>query len=376
MKVGNQESIPNLGESINSRIDPLEPEKKTPRAIMIVVPLLFLVLLAVILAQLFMNKKSDSPTINNPVSALVSPTPMPFEEMTIPYLRNKSFDATLSSLEEVGSNGNYNSYVASYQSDGNKINGLLTIPTGEEPEGGWPAIVFVHGYIPPTSYATQGQAYSSYVDYLARNGFVVYKIDLRGHGESEGEPSGGYYSEGYIIDTLNAYHALETTDFVNPEKIGLWGHSMAGNVILRAIVAKPSIPVAVVWGGAGFTYADLQEYRINDTSYRPPTQATNTQRKRDQLFEKYGTFNPDSSFWKLVTPINFLSDVKTAIQLNHAVDDSVVNVEYSRNLNKILDETSISHELKEYYSGGHNIEGTNFTNAMENTVRYYKKYLQ
>ena len=48
------------------------------------------------------------------------------------------------------------------------------------------------------------------MDYLAQNGFVVFKIDLRGHGDSEGEPGGGYFGADYVTDTLNAHSALET----------------------------------------------------------------------------------------------------------------------------------------------------------------------
>src|SRR5690606_32073025 len=99
---------------------------------------------------------------------------------------------------------------------------------------------------PPSQYSTVTQ-YDDYIDFLARSGFVVFKIDLRGHGDSEGEAGGGYYGSDYIVDTLNAYSALEHADFVNPHAIGLWGHSMAGNVVLRSMVAKPDIPAAVIW---------------------------------------------------------------------------------------------------------------------------------
>src|SRR5690606_14854522 len=122
-----------------------------------------------------------------------SPTPMPFREMTIPYLREREYTSELTRLEEISRSDAYSTYFTSYNSDGNKINAMLTKPSGEEPEIGWPAIVFVHGYIPPTLYQTLGPQYADYVDYLARNGFVVMKIDLRGHADSEGEPGGGYY---------------------------------------------------------------------------------------------------------------------------------------------------------------------------------------
>lgn len=331
------------------------------------------------------NNKGSVSVKNASVSQEVSspsPSPFLFEELTIPYLRNKEYErsssankSALGNLEVYGDNGNYTSYLTSYTSDGLKINGLLTKPKGEQPQGGWPAIVFVHGYIPPNTYQTT-EKYVDYVDFLARNGYVVFKIDLRGHGDSEGVPGGGYYSSDYVIDTLNAYAALQSSGFINPSKIGLWGHSMAGNVLLRSLATKPEIPVVVIWGGAGFTYTDLTQYRITDLSYRPVPTDSERQRKRQQLRAAYGDPDPNHWFWKLVIPINYLSDFKGAIQLDHAVDDGTVNVEYSRNLNKILDQTNIPHEFNEFPNGDHNITNPSFTPAMQKTVEFFNKYLK
>lgn len=303
----------------------------------------------------------------------------PFREMTIPYLRAKSYQSSLGELRQVNKNGTYTSYLTNYTSEGLRINGFLTQPSGEKPAGGWPAIVFIHGYIPPTLYETQ-QRYVAYVDYLARQGFVVFKIDLRGHGDSEGTPGGAYYSSDYVVDALNAYAALQSADFVNAQQIGLWGHSMAGNVVLRSLAAKPEIPAAVIWGGAGFSYEDLQKYRINDQSYRPPTPSPGgsisaQQSRRNEMFAKYGQFKLDSSFWREVAPTNYLTDLQGAIQLHHAVNDTVVSVEYSRDLAEKLNQTQVPHELFEYPTGGHDIEGQSFSTAMRRTADFFHTYL-
>ena len=158
-----------------------------------------------------------------------TPTPFPFQEMTVPNLRSRDYESSLEELKSVSENPNYESFLTSYDSDGFKVNGLLTIPKTKTPSDGFPAIVFVHGYIVPENYRTLTN-YSSYVDYLAKSDFVVFKIDLRGHGDSEGEAGGSYYSDDYIVDTLSAVSALKNSDFVDPKRIGLWGHSMAGNV--------------------------------------------------------------------------------------------------------------------------------------------------
>lgn len=350
------------------------------------VVLLFLLLLVCVALIAFQMHKYTLTTNTDSANFLPEPlqqlkekvqpaTAIPFAELTIPYLRSRSYDSQLGELKKYQDHANYTSYITSYESDGLQIYGLLTIPKGEPPAGGWAAIVFVHGYIPPTIYKTT-EKYVEYVDYLARNGFVVFKIDLRGNGDSEGTPSGAYFSGDYIVDTLNAYSALEHADFVNPKKIGLWGHSMAGNVVMRSFAAKPDIPAVVIWSGAVYSYADQLKYGIQDNSYRPPTNNTDQQNKRKELMEKYGQFVSSSPFWKVVAPTNYLSDLKGAIQLNHAIDDPVVNIGYSRDLNALLDQTSVPHELKEYKTGGHNISGSSFSAAMKNTVDFYDKYLK
>lgn len=319
---------------------------------------------------LFINK--DRP--NNLLSSNSKITNQPFKELTIPYLRERAYESKLGELEEISQNLNYTSYLTNYSSDGLKINGLLTKPTGNQPKEGWPAIVFIHGYIPPIQYRTL-EKYIDHIDYLARNGFVVFKIDLRGHGESEGEPGGAYYSSDYIIDVLNAVSALENSTYVKKNSIGLWGHSMAGNVVFRSIAVNTNISAAVIWAGAVYTYEDFQKYRLNDDSYRAPSMSTSRNARRQKLFDTYGEFSKESDFWKKVVATNYLKDMMTPIQLHHSVDDNVVNINYNRNLNNILNKTTILHEFYEYGDGGHNITGANFNSAMERTADFFKKHL-
>lgn len=348
-----------------------------PSKILITIVLISVVFVVSFLVYINGNGFRSEYNFLNPIKASLqaSPSPFPFQELTIPYLRVRQYQSNLGNLDQISEDQNYNSFLTNYLSDGLKINGLITKPNEEMPVGGWPAIVFIHGYIAPTIYKTT-QNYGDYVDYFARNGFVVFKIDLRGHDQSEGEAGGAYYSSDYIIDTLNAYSALANSEFVNPGKIGLWGHSMAGNVVFRSLVSKPEIKAAVIWAGAVYSYEDIQKLGINDNSYRPQSTDTQRQRKRQQLFATYGQFSKDSSFWKMVAPTNYINDLKGAIQIHHAVDDSVVSIEYSRGLMKLLDQTTMVHNLYEYSGGGHNLTDPSFTQAMEKSVEFFKKYLE
>jgi uncharacterized protein len=312
------------------------------------------------------------PNIAPPTS---TPTPFPFHEVTIPYLKSRTYQSSLGELRKYSQTVEYTSYLTHYTSDELKINGLLTIPTGTKPTSGWPAIVFVHGYIPPTIYKTTDK-YNEYVDYLAKNGFVVFKIDLRGHGESQGVPSGAYFSSDYVIDTLQAVASLESSDFVNPKTIGVWGHSMAGNIVLRSLAVKPTLKGIVIWAGAVYSYEDRIKYGINDSSYRPPSVQSDQTQRNQRLRDTYGTFDSTIPFWQQIAPTNYLNDIQGAIEIHHAINDDVVNIGYSRDLMKLLDDTPIPHALFEYPNGGHNLTGASFSLAMKRTVEFFKKYLR
>ena len=150
------------------------------------------------------------------------------QPISIQALRAREYPGSaLTRVRTLSRGANYTRQIVSYQSDGLKIYALLTVPDGPPPAGGWPAIVFNHGYIPPAEYRTT-ERYVAYQDAFARNGFVTLKSDYRGHGDSEGTPGGGYNDPGYTVDVLNAATSLKKDPRVNAKRLGLWGHSMGG----------------------------------------------------------------------------------------------------------------------------------------------------
>jgi dipeptidyl aminopeptidase/acylaminoacyl peptidase len=301
-------------------------------------------------------------------------------ELTIQYLRELEISGSEITFEqELEPRSNYRQYLASYLSEGNKIYGLLTIPTAEPPEGGFKAIVFNHGYIPPMAYQTT-ERYTAYVDYLARSGFVVFKIDYRGHGQSQGEPSGSYFSPGYTIDSIAALKSLQTMDIIDTQGIGMWGHSMAGNLVLRAMLVEPDIKAGVIWAGAVYSYDDFVRYGINDNTYRPPQpqdsgEGSDPRRRSREIIEAYGRPDTQVVFWKAVSLTENIAFLNSPIQLHHAQDDPVVNIGYSFDLAVVLQENNKEYEFYTYEGGGHNLISPYFEQAMLRTVEFFRDNL-
>ncbi|MGD2158492.1 MAG: alpha/beta fold hydrolase [Anaerolineales bacterium] len=332
-------------------------------------------------------RASETPTPTSPPTSTITATPTETEvvfevgvEITIEYLRDLEITGSEITFEqELDPGANYHRHLVSYISEGNKIFGLLTIPFVQPPEGGFKAIVFNHGYIPPAAYRTT-QRYNAYVNYLARSGFVVLKIDYRGHGESEGEPSGSYFSPGYTIDSISALKSLQTMDIIDPQGIGMWGHSMAGNLVLRAMLIEPDIKAGVIWAGAVYSYDDFEKYRIDDNSYRPPatpeTQEGSDRRRRSrEIIDTHGRPNTQVDYWKAVSLTENIEFLNSPLQLHHAQDDSVVNIGYSFDLATVLQENGKEYEFYSYEGGGHNLISPYFDQAMLRTVEFFRENL-
>jgi len=304
-----------------------------------------------------------------------SPTPT-FHPMSIQGMRTLSYPGSEIVIEQTLDPGpNYSRYIAYYLSEGYKIYALLTIPYGDPPENGWPAIVFNHGYIPPDVYRTT-ERYIAYVDGLARSGYVVFRIDYRGHDRSEGEPRGAYGDPGYLTDVLNAVASIKQYPSVDSSKIGMWGHSMGGYLTLRAMVISPDIRAGVIWGGVVGSYPDmLSRWRRRDTSGVPPTPPPGSRRWRTEWVELYGTPEQNPDFWNSVSANAYLADLSGPIQLHHGTADESVPLEFSETLAQQIQAVGKPVELYEYEGDNHNISNY-FTSAMTHTLEFYNLFLK
>jgi dipeptidyl aminopeptidase/acylaminoacyl peptidase len=294
--------------------------------------------------------------------------------MSIAALRSRSYPGSDITIEkELDPGVNYHRYYASYRSDGLKIYGLLTVPNDAPPEGGWPAIIFNHGYIPPQAYQTT-ERYVAYVDWLARSGYIVYKIDYRGHGQSEGQATGAYGDPGYTIDVLNAVASIQRFPQANPQKIGMWGHSMGGFLTLRAMVISPDIKAGVIWSGVVASYADLlTRWRRNPPI--TPTPAPGARSWRSPWIQAHGTPDQDPEFWNSISANAFLSDLSGPLQLHATPTDEEVPYEFSQTLDQEVQAAGKTVEFYTYPDDNHNLSRS-FGAAMTRTIAFYNRYLK
>lgn len=123
--------------------------------------------------------------------------------------------------------------------DGNTLHGWY-IPSENET-----AVILLHGHD-----ATRTQMLTQ-AHMLAKNGFGVLLYDLRGHGESLSHNRSFGWEDVTDVEAAVAY--LQQRKDVDPNKIGLFGFSLGGQIALRA--AHLDGIQAVAADGPGFANA-------------------------------------------------------------------------------------------------------------------------
>ena len=344
------------------------------KRILLIILIVFLVLglgtFELIRDKMAEGTQTETSSLPNPVEKLET------NPLQIPQMRTKEYSGSDIVIEQtLTPDSNYDRYISSYKSDGLKIYALLTVPKGEKPENGWPVVVFNHGYIPPDQYSTTGR-YTAYTDAFSRNGYIVFRPDYRGHGNSEGNPEGAYYSTAYTVDVLNAVSSIKKYKDSDPNRIGMWGHSMGGSITLRSMVVTGDVKAGVIWAGVVASYEDMAENWRRSRPWIPSQREQSTRRpNRQDLIDKFGDFDANPDFWRSISPIYYVQDISGPVQIHHGTSDPEVPVLFSERLEEALKTAGKSVEFYKYEGDDHNISA-NLGLALQRSVEFFDKYVK
>jgi uncharacterized protein len=265
----------------------------------------------------------------------------------------------IETLRVMEDNTAFTRYLINYPSDGLTIQGFMNVPKGEGP---FPAVVVAHGYVYPKNYPVLTYM-TPYADYLARSGYLVVHPNYRGHGWSDDGPNP--FRSGYTIDVLNLIQILKADGRVRPDAIGIFGHSMGGEVAIKALVVSPDIRAAVLY--ASMSADALESWRL----------INNTWAYGWFLFD--GPFSPwrDFEAFRLASPINFLDYVQAPVQLHHGTADGTVPLEWSQRLTRLLREHGKDADLFQYPGAPHGfgIGSVAYTMLMERSTLFFGQHL-
>lgn len=102
-----------------------------------------------------------------------------------------------------------------------------------------PAIVLGHGF------GAVKEALIVEAKALTAAGFITLAIDYRSFGESGGEVHGNLFPLDQVEDFRNAISWLQARDDVDPERIGIWGMSFGGGIVIQTAAVDRRVKAVV-----------------------------------------------------------------------------------------------------------------------------------
>jgi len=267
----------------------------------------------------------------------------------------------------------YTSYDVTYRSrsstkrgeESYTISGVLNVPNGRGP---FPAVVLAHGYIDPAVYV-RGQGMTRERGYLASRGYIALHVDYRNHAESDDDPRSQINMRlGYSADVINAVKALRGSRAVpvDDDRIAMFGRSMGGGVILKALVAEPGlVQAAVPW--ASVSSLEAQNY---DQFIRPDPEDSGL---REQLARRYGTPEQSTRFWRENSSRPYFDRITEPVLMIHGRFDDTCPPRWATATQHALARAGVDSRLV-WYDDGHAF-GPKFNAAMNRVVRFLDRRL-
>jgi uncharacterized protein len=121
-------------------------------------------------------------------------------------------------------------YEVNYGSIPTRVGRLRTILTRPRGDGKHPALFFIQGIGGYSIETAVGgpMGYKEILDAFTRRGYVTFRVEKPGQGDSEGDPTLAVDFDTEMDGYRQGYRALRALDFVDASNILIFGHSMGG----------------------------------------------------------------------------------------------------------------------------------------------------
>jgi dienelactone hydrolase len=334
---------------------------------------------------------SEVAAMSQPASTQSVPTPAraasfslpasisyPLAEYTIQGLRARTYPGGAIHVRSVLTTTQvFTRYYIDYPSDGLSITGIMQIPRGD---GRFPVVILNHGYIPRERYWSGADTWSA-AEYLNRQGYLTLAPDFRSWGESDIGTS--FFSTGQVIDTLNLISSLPSLPQADPERVGMWGHSMGGGVTAKAITIDPRIKAAVLYAPVSANDAQVLARWGSGCQPGPSGELAPgcagaevlTHDMDPKLYLAYKTVVSDPQFVYETSPIHYIDRVTAPVQIHIGNVDTTTPPEWSSDIYQTLLEAGKEVEYYTYPDQGHAFQGQSWRLFMQRVADFFDRNL-
>lgn len=341
------------------------------------------------------------PTFPAPAVFIESMTPSPHPTLTLipsatPTIGELIFPFTIEGLrqhdfqsgrihirETLEENEFYTGYLIDYPSDGLTITGIMQIPAGQGP---FPVIILNHGFFNREIY-TSGDGTDRASAYLVQRGYITIASDYRSWGDSDIGHS--FFYSGLVTDVVNLLNAIPSIPEADPDRIGMWGHSMGGGVTMKVLAIDSRVKAGVLYSTVSADDVDIINRWgmgcFGDIAAGEKIMGCNSSDVIPddlprELQDAYRFAASDEDTLKRISPFYHLDYVTAPIQIHYGTEDgkflSGTPPQWSVKLTLALRDAEKQAELLQYEGEGHSFIGQPWFDFMTRTLRFFDKHVK
>jgi len=222
-------------------------------------------------------------------------------------------------------------------------------PNYMEPGKKYPVIVNVYGG-PHAQRVTNTWQGANFTQYMVQQGYIVFQLDNRGsnyRGTAFEFPIHEKLGDIEVIDQVTGVKFLHTLTFVDKERIGIYGHSYGGYMVLMSLFKASD------YFKAGVSGAPVTDWLLYDTHYT-------------ERYLGHPKTNPSAYEQSSVFPYAY--QLKSPLLIYHGMADDNVLFTNTTKLIKTLQDENKLFELMTYPGSKHSMRGKRVKTHLNNTI--------
>lgn len=242
-------------------------------------------------------------------------------------------------------------------SDGTPLYGRITKPANFDASKKYPAIIMVYGG-PGIQTIQDRWSGLNWDQALAHKGFVIWSLDNRGStGRGHKFETAVYHNLGKqeLADQKEGIRYLGTLNYVDTNRLGLYGWSYGGFMTLNTVTNAPGLIKAAI---AGAPVTDWHNY---DSIYT----------------ERYmGLPEDNSEGYKTTTPQSVAGQLDSKLLIVHNVEDDNVHFANTMQMADALEKAGKQFYMLIYPQKAHGVSGPVRKHLFEETTKFFEDNLK
>ena len=234
--------------------------------------------------------------------------------------------------------------------DGQTMHYRLFKPTNYQDGKKHPVIVNVYGGPHAQRVTNSWRSKNLYFQYMAQQGYVIFQLDNRGsynRGKKFEDVIYKHLGVAEVADQIKGVEFLRTLDYVDPDRIGIYGHSYGGYMALMTMFKAGD------YFKAGVSGAPVTDWALYDTHYT----------------ERYvGHPASNAKGYEASAVFPYAEGLKGPLMIYHGMADDNVLFTHATKLFKQLQDQEKQFEMMTYPGSKHSLRGKSVQTHLHQTI--------